>query len=193
MTCLLTFHSPGVTELLKEAGRKAPEYAKGSNITRGSTQQLDLAMRLAANAAVSIVCVGIDSSIEHEGSDRRTIGLPPVQLKLLQSVAEASKGKVIVVLVNGGPVSVDWLKHATKHKKVQAILEGFDGGQSGGQAVAEVIFGKHNPSGSLPYTLFPENYVNQIKMSDMAMRPSGTTPGRTYRQPCLLPHTPDFI
>ena len=119
------------------------------------------------------------------------------------------RSRVVVLLLNGGPLSSDWLK-----ANVPTILEVYYPGQAAGTAIAETLLGRNNPGGVLPYTLYPEGYVNQValapgwglracyaaklsvphrrtnlsrwpqvKMSDMGMRANATTgnPGRTYR------------
>lgn len=54
-------------------------------------------------------------------------------------------------------------------------------GQSGGEAVVRVLTGEHSPSGRLPSTQYPADYVHQVPMTDQSFRPSSTNPGRTYR------------
>ncbi len=54
-------------------------------------------------------------------------------------------------------------------------------GQSGGLALANVIFGQYNPGGRLPVTYYPASYIDNLSMFDMQMRPSPTNPGRTYK------------
>ena len=61
---------------------------------------------------------------------------------------------------------------------VHAVIEAFERGQSGGTAVAEVLWGDTRPSGTLPFTIYREDFVEQVDMQDFSMR-SG--PGRTYR------------
>ena len=88
-------------------------------------------------------------------------------------MAAVGPDKLIVVLVNGGPLSVDWIKH-----NCPTVIEAFEGGQSGGQALAEVLSGRTAPSGVLPYTMYPEHYLSQVVHWDMSMR---KPPGRSYR------------
>ncbi|KHG30322.1 putative beta-D-xylosidase 7 -like protein [Gossypium arboreum] len=69
----------------------------------------------------------------------------------------------------------------TKTFHLQILWAGYPG-EAGGRALAEIIFGDHNPGGRLPVTWYPQSYVN-VPMTDMRMRPepSSSYPGRTYR------------
>lgn len=96
----------------------------------------------------------------HAAGDREAIGFPGVQLELIQAVVAAvGANRTIVLLVNGGPLSSDWLK-AT----VPTILEIYYPGQAAGTAVAETLFGMNNPAGVLPYTLYAENFTSLVRM-----------------------------
>jgi beta-D-xylosidase 4 len=53
-------------------------------------------------------------------------------------------------------------------------------GQSGGDAIADILIGKSAPAGRLPITQYPAAYTSQIPMTDMNLRPSASSPGRTY-------------
>lgn len=81
-------------------------------------------------------------------------------------------------------IGADWLHSAAstgssnKQPVVHAVVEAFELGQSAGTALAEVLWGDTNPSGALPFTIYPEDFVDQVAMQDFSMR-SG--PGRTYR------------
>ena len=175
----------GIRSMVSTFGKPDMEvrYAQGSALSGNISdpELLQPALQVAGSVDVLIVCVGIDSTIEHEGMDRTFIGLPPTQLQMLKAVAAAAAtngAKVVTVLVNGGPVSIDWLKSSldTTPPTVHAAVEAYDLGQSAGQVVAEVLWGDINPSGSLPYTLLPENYVNQVSLTNMSMRPGGHNP-----------------
>ncbi len=80
-----------------------------------------------------------------EGQDAATLSLPDHQDALVAAVAAANPN-TIVVLENGGPVNMPWAPH------VKAILESWYPGIAGGQAIANILFGRVNPSGNSPVT-----------------------------------------
>lgn len=147
---------------------------------QGSGQPIDAAVDAARHADATVVVVGLDQSVEAEGLDRTTLLLPGRQAELVSAVARASKGPVILVLMSGGPVDIAF---AQNDRNVAAILWAGYPGQAGGQAIADVIFGHHNPGGKLPVTWYPEDYLRKAPMTNMAMRadPARGYPGRTYR------------
>ncbi|HEU4421744.1 MAG TPA: glycoside hydrolase family 3 C-terminal domain-containing protein [Pilimelia sp.] len=94
-----------------------------------------------------VVFLGLPPSSESEGFDRTDIELPANQLSVLDAIAAANP-QVVVVLSNGSLVSVSpW------QDKAKAILEGWLLGQAGGSAVADLLFGRANPSGRLAETI----------------------------------------
>lgn len=117
----------GVEAAAENAGATVT-HAIGSGVTNANTTALHEAVAMASTADVVILSLGIDSSIEHEGSDRTTIGLPDCQQALLAEVAEAAVGDVVVILSNGGPLSSDYLAAATAatSPSIHAVLEAFE-------------------------------------------------------------------
>ena len=112
----------------------------------------------AANAAQeTVIVVGEPSSLSGEASSRTDIGLPGDELELIQDIAATGK-PYVVDLMNGRPLTLDWLQ-----QHAPAVLESWFPGTKGGQSVADILFGKVNPSGKLPMT-FPVN-VGQIPIS----------------------------
>ncbi len=107
------------------------------------------AKQLAAKADVVIVAAGYvtnkDYNSEGEGGDR-TFDLPYGQDELIGAMAAANPKTVVTVTSGGNVDSTKWLD------KVPALVEGFYGGQAGGRAMAEVLFGDYNPGGHLPAT-----------------------------------------
>jgi beta-glucosidase len=112
-----------------------------------------------AKAADAIVFVGgLTGDVEGEemtvnypgfaGGDRTDIRLPKIQQQLLESL-KASGKPVIVVLTTGAALGVDWAK-----KNADAMLVAWYSGQSGGNAVADVLWGNANPAGRLPVTFY---------------------------------------
>jgi beta-glucosidase len=106
----------------------------------------DEAVAAARAAEVAVVFLGLPSADESEGYDREHIDLPSVQLELLEAVVEANS-RVVVVLANGSVVALPFAG------RVPAIVEGWLGGQAGGLAVADVLYGSVNPSGRLAETI----------------------------------------
>ncbi len=113
-----------------------------------SPELLDEALDLASICDVSVVFIGLSENCESEGYDRQNISLPDCQNDLIYQVAEASK-KTVVVLHNGSPVEMPWLD------EVDSVLEVYLGGQGVGEATADILFGRINPSGKLAET-FPK-------------------------------------
>ena len=132
----------------------------------------------AKNADVVIAVVGITSRLEGEempvdeagflGGDRTNLEMPGPEEALVQAVAASGK-PLVVVLLNGSALGVNWEKaHAN------AILEAWYSGEEGGAAVAETLSGKNNPGGRLPVTFYKD--VHQLpNFEDYSMK------GRTYR------------
>jgi len=147
-------------------------YAKGCEIQSTNISGFAAAITAAKASQIAIVFVGIDGSICDEGHDRNTIDLPGVQSQLVQAVV-ASGTPVIVVLINGAPLAIEWIAD-----NVPAIIEAWYPGEQGGNAIADVIFGLYNPGGRLPLTFYPTNYVTLLNMTNMDMR---SKPGRTYK------------
>ena len=94
-------------------------------------------------ADVVVVAVGFNTSTEGEGHDR-TFELPWGQDALIEAVAAANPHTIVTLTGGGGMDTRRWLD------KVPALLHVWYPGQEGGTAIAEVLFGKHNPEGKLP-------------------------------------------
>lgn len=103
-----------------------------------------------------------------KGGDRTDIELPAVQRNCLQALKQAGK-KVIFVNCSGSAIAM-----VPETESCDAILQAWYGGESGGQAVADVLFGDYNPSGKLPITFYKS--IKQLSdFEDYSMK------GRTYR------------
>ncbi|CAL4957020.1 unnamed protein product [Urochloa decumbens] len=128
----------------------------------------------------TIVIAGLNMSVERESNDREDLLLPWNQTGWINAVAEASPNPIVLVIMSAGGVDVSF---AQNNSKIGAIVWAGYPGEEGGTAIADVLFGKHNPGGRLPLTWFKNEYVNQIPMTSMALRPDAARgyPGRTYK------------
>jgi len=139
------------------------------------------------NAVVLVVGLTSEAVPNHdeaEGQDRSSLRLPSTdgdQEALIEQVGAAAGGKpVILVVMGGGPVDISAAK---ENPAISAIIWCGYPGQSGGDAIADAIFGITNRFGKLTQTWYPESFVSQVGLTDMGMRPNAETgnPGRSYR------------
>ncbi len=115
------------------------------------------AVDAAAGCDLIVAVLGDDDSMIGESRSRSSLDLPPVQRRLVRALQATGK-PVVVVLLSGRPVGINWIE-----AHCPAILEGWFGGEFMGQAVAEALFGEINPGGKLPVT-FPRS-VGQIPLN----------------------------
>lgn len=131
-----------------------------------SSETMTMAIEQAAQADFAIVVVGENSirfdtdKTTGENLDRPILDLPGNQLDYVKAI-ESTGTPVIIVLINGGPIASPWMV-----ENVDAIIEAWEPGMFGGQALAEVIFGDYNPGGkmpiSVPYTVgHNQSYYNR--------------------------------
>jgi beta-glucosidase len=165
-------HTPAAVTVLQGVRAKLPgakvEYAPGPEIRREipswisqmnkkeapaqTPEQADAAFHTgvatARGAEVVVMVLGENADMAGEAASRASLDLPGRQEELLEAVVALGK-PVVLVLLNGRPLSVNW---AAEH--VPAILEAWEPGTEGGNAVADILFGDVNPGGKLPVT-FP--------------------------------------
>ncbi|MFN8561485.1 MAG: glycoside hydrolase family 3 N-terminal domain-containing protein [Anaerolineae bacterium] len=148
-------------------------YAKGCDVIGADTSGFAEAVEAARGAQVAILVVGdkgglADDCTSGEARDRADLDLPGVQKELVKAVYDTGT-PVVVVLVNGRPVSLGWIAES-----VPAIVEAWFPSEEGANAIADVLFGDANPGGKLPIT-FPRS-VGQIPIF-YGHKPSG---GRSH-------------
>ncbi|HXB58771.1 MAG TPA: glycoside hydrolase family 3 C-terminal domain-containing protein, partial [Candidatus Acidoferrales bacterium] len=147
-------HAEDAITLLAGIRAKMPEakilYAKGCDATGDSRKGFKQAIKAARKSDFVIVAVGESSNMSGEAASRSSLDLPGQQLALIQAINATGK-PYAVVLMNGRPLSIDWV--ATNSP---AILETWFAGTEGGNAIADTLFGDANPGGKLPVT-FPRS------------------------------------
>ncbi|KAH8901796.1 glycoside hydrolase family 3 protein [Coniochaeta sp. PMI_546] len=134
------------------------------------------AVAAAQKSKVIIYFGGIDNTVEKESTDRTSISWPSSQVNMIKKFAELEKPMVVVKM--GSHVDDTPLLEIPH---VQAIIWAGYPGQDGGTAVMQIITGAVAPAGRLPMTMYPADYTKKAPQTNMALRPSGSYPGRTYR------------
>jgi len=123
-------------------------------LTAAERDGINQAVTAARNSDVAVVVLGDSPKTVGETQSRTSLDLPGHQLDLIQAVSAAGK-PVVVVLINGRPMSINWI-----NKYVPGIIEAWFPGAAGGTAIADALFGDYNPGGKLSST-FPKT-VGQI-------------------------------
>jgi beta-glucosidase len=163
----------------------AIHYSEGSSLIKPSVERLGRqddriseAVAMAQESDVTLLCLGLDESIEGEmhddgnggwAGDKPDLKLPLCQRKLLEAVAATGK-PIIVVLLSGGSLDPE----IERFENIKALIQGWYPGQEGGLALAHMVFGTFSPSGRLPVTFYRASTVLP-PYSDYSMQ------GRTYR------------
>jgi beta-glucosidase len=122
-------------------------FAKGSEITKGSDEQLAEAVKTAQESDAVILGLGeLASDMTGEGASRAHLGLPGRQQELLEAIVATGK-PVVLILFSGRPLTLPW---AFEH--VPAVLAAWFPGVQAGPALVRTLFGESNPIGKLPVT-----------------------------------------
>jgi len=124
--------------------------------------------RAAGEADAVIAVVGLGTEYEREGRDKDSLDLPPEQAELLRRLWEVNRN-LIVVLVAGSPLTIPEI-----HEHSAAVINAWYPGESGGRALADILYGKVNPSGRLCAS-FPMSVSDIPAFDDYEM-----SHGRTY-------------
>ena len=131
------------------------EYVKGCEVI-GGTPEIAKAVEAARSASVAVVVVGEHpdnggkgdiQATDGEGYDVASLDLTGSQEDLVRAV-QATGTPTVLVLLNGRPLSIPW-----EAVRLPAIVEAWEPGERGGEAVADVLFGDYNPSGRLAITI----------------------------------------
>ena len=153
----------GIKKIGNEMGYLVDYHDSNENIKKISDKDISKTIEIANEYDLVVLVVG-DNSMRYkwnqktagENTARAELNLAGKQLELAMRLKESGKN-IIVVYVNGRPISEPWIS-----ENINAIIEAWEPGSYGGLAVAEIMFGKINPSGKLPLTV--ARSVGQLKM-----------------------------
>jgi hypothetical protein len=118
-------------------------FATGcKDVPCNSSDGFSEAVEASRNADIVVLVAGLNLTEESEDRDRVSLLLPGKQMDLINSVASVTKKPIVLVLLGGGPVDVSFAKH---NPQIGSILWMGYPGETGGQVLPEIIFGKYNP------------------------------------------------
>eukprot|EP00054_Salpingoeca_dolichothecata_P016810 m.99173 g.99173 ORF g.99173 m.99173 type:complete len:931 (+) comp22155_c0_seq2:48-2840(+) len=182
---LVNSHSP-LQAMQADPRFQVVAFAQGCDVQCNTTSGFQAAINAATKADVTVVVVGLLPShpsqtvepraFEAEGYDRFNISLPGYQESLIQAIHEQTNTTVVVVLVHGGALAIEWTK-----ANIATIVDAHYGGELGGDALVSVLAGDVSPAGRLTTTVYPVSYVRERPtIMDMNLRPQNGVPGITY-------------
>jgi beta-glucosidase len=166
----------GLTGAIKNGSQL--QYSIGTLLDKGTSSAENGTAGMAKICDATFVVMGINGFIEGEegdaissttAGDRLDYNIPKNQIDLLRKIKEGNKNPVIAIVTGGSPMNLSEV-----HDIADAVVLVWYPGEEGGNAVADVIFGKVSPSGRLPVT-FPKSLDQLPPYEDYSMK------GRTYR------------
>lgn len=181
----------GITASINPASKL--QYRLGAMLNQKAVNPVNYATGNAADSDVTIVVLGVSSTIEGEegdslssltAGDRLDYNLPQNQMEYLRELRETAnknpnnKKPIVAVITGGSPMNL-----AEVQELADAVLLVWYPGEEGGTAVADILFGKISPSGKLPIT-FPKSLDQLPPFEDYSMK------GRTYKYMNLDPMYP---
>ncbi|MEN8907448.1 MAG: glycoside hydrolase family 3 C-terminal domain-containing protein [Clostridiales bacterium] len=139
-------------------------YAEGCHLYKDRTSNLSMekntfseAVSASSYSDLTILCLGLDSTIEGEegdvsneyaSGDKLSLSLPKIQQDLMETLHKTGK-PIILLLLTGSALSINWAD-----KNIPAIMQCWYPGAEGGNAISEILFGLSSPSGKLPITFY---------------------------------------
>lgn len=152
----------------KQSTFKEGNNSGQSGAAKVNWKLIDEAVAVAKQSDVVIIFGGLNHDFDTESSDKQNMDLPYGQEVLMQEVAKANPNTVVVIIA-GSPVQLAGIVH-----RVPAIVWSWFGGMEAGNAVADVLSGKVNPSGKLPFTI-------PVSLAQSPAHALGNYPGRDLK------------
>lgn len=173
------------------AGAVAPgsqvQFKPGFLFDRANVNPIDWTTEDAQISNVTFMVMGVSGQLEGEegesigsttAGDRIDYNIPQNQIDFLKKVRNNNKNSIVAIITGGSPMNLEEI-----HQLADAVILAWYPGEEGGNALAELVFGKVSPSGKLPIT-FPKSLAQLPDFNDYSMK------GRTYRYMAAEPMYP---
>jgi beta-glucosidase len=139
------YHVESLLDGLREVSSNFSYRRATNNHNKNDFSMMTQAVSDITEDQIVVIVAGLTEETEMEGLDRSTLKLPLSQESLIETVLTKTS-KVIIILAGGSPFEMPWVN------KIPAILNGYLPGEAGGLALADILYGKINPSGKLAET-----------------------------------------